>query len=66
MNNFLVMEFHANDVAWWDDLVVGGPAIVDGYIHLDERPGHGLTLNEELARAHLRKGSSFFGHEPYT
>jgi len=65
MNNFLVMEFHANDVPWWDDLVEGEPAITRGFIHLNERPGHGLTLNEEVARAHLAAGSSFFGEAPY-
>lgn len=65
MNNFLVMEFHAQDVPWWDDLVVGGPVIRDGFIHLDERPGHGLELNEDVARAHLKPGSSYFGDEPY-
>lgn len=64
INNFLVMEFHAHDVPWWGDLVTGGPPIVDGFIHLDERPGHGLTLNEEVARAHLKPGSSFFGDAP--
>jgi L-alanine-DL-glutamate epimerase-like enolase superfamily enzyme len=64
MNNFLVMEFHAHDVAWWNDLVVGGAVITDGFIHLDERPGHGLVLNEDVARAHLAPGSSFFGERP--
>jgi L-alanine-DL-glutamate epimerase-like enolase superfamily enzyme len=64
ISNFLVMEYHAHDVEWWGDLVVGGPTIVDGFIKLDERPGHGLTLNEDVAKAHLRKGSSYFGDEP--
>jgi L-alanine-DL-glutamate epimerase-like enolase superfamily enzyme len=61
MNNFLVMEFHAHDVPWWDDLVEGEPAIRDGFIWMNEKPGHGLTLNEEVARAHLKPGHSFFG-----
>ncbi|MEM7021551.1 MAG: mandelate racemase/muconate lactonizing enzyme family protein [Pseudomonadota bacterium] len=65
MNNFLVLEYHAHDVPWWGDLVQGTPVIVDGYIHLDDQPGHGLTLNEDVARAHLKPGSSFFGDEPY-
>jgi L-alanine-DL-glutamate epimerase-like enolase superfamily enzyme len=64
MNNFLVMEFHAHDVPWWNDLVVGGAVITDGFIHLDDRPGHGLTLNEDVARAHLVPGASFFGENP--
>jgi L-alanine-DL-glutamate epimerase-like enolase superfamily enzyme len=61
MNNFLVMEFHAHDVPWWDDLVEGEPAIRDGFIWMNERPGHGLTLNEAVAKAHLKPGHSFFG-----
>jgi L-alanine-DL-glutamate epimerase-like enolase superfamily enzyme len=64
MNNFLVMEYHAHDVPWWDDLAQGGPVITHGYIHLTDQPGHGLTLNENVARAHLRPGSSFFGDGP--
>ncbi len=61
MNNFLVMEFHAHDVPWWADVVEGEPAIKNGFIYLDERPGHGLTLNEEVARAHSKPGHAFFG-----
>lgn len=64
MKNFLVMEFHAADVPWWGDLTDGGGAIVDGFIHLTDAPGHGLTLNEDVARAHLKPGSSFFGDAP--
>ncbi len=26
--------------------------------------GHGLTLNEDVARAHLKPGTSFFGDTP--
>jgi L-alanine-DL-glutamate epimerase-like enolase superfamily enzyme len=65
MNNFLVMEFHAADVAWWDDLVEGEPTITQGFIHLNDAPGHGLTLNEDVARAHLKPGYAFFGETPW-
>jgi len=58
------MEFHAHDVEWWSAMVDGGPPIVDGYIHLNDRPGHGLTLNEDVARAHLQPGTKYFGDEP--
>ncbi len=64
MNNFLVMEFHSTDVPWWDDLVDGEKAIRDGFIRLGEAPGHGLTLNEDVARGHLKPGTSFFGDAP--
>lgn len=64
MNNFLVMEYHAHDVPWWNDLVRGGKVLHDGYITLDDQPGHGLELDEDVARAHLMPGSSFFGDNP--
>jgi len=64
MNNFLVMEFHAADVLWWDDLVTGEKTIRDGFIRLGDAAGHGLTLNEDVARAHLKPGTSFFGDAP--
>jgi L-alanine-DL-glutamate epimerase-like enolase superfamily enzyme len=64
MQNFPVMEFHAHDVPWWGGLVGEPQLIRDGFIRLDDRPGHGLTLNEDIARAHLAPGSSFFGEMP--
>ena len=71
MGNFLVMEFHAHDVPWWDDLVAGaegtaGPTIVDGFIHLTDAPGHGLILNEDVAREHVADGFSYFGETAHT
>jgi L-alanine-DL-glutamate epimerase-like enolase superfamily enzyme len=61
MRNFTTIEFHAQDIPWWDDLALGGaPLIQGGYITLPEAPGLGLELNEEVARAHLAPGSGFF------
>ena len=64
ISNFLVMEYHAHDVPWWGALV-HEETLKNGYIALNDRPGHGLTLNEDVARAHLKKGSSYFGESPY-
>ena len=60
MRNFTVLEFHGQDVPWWSDMVLGGAVIEGGYIALPDGPGLGLTLNEEVARAHLAEGSTFF------
>ena len=61
MRNFSVIEFHAQDVPWWNDLVLGGePLIQNGYITLPDKPGLGLELNEDVARAHLSRGATFF------
>lgn len=61
MNNFLVMEYHAHDVPWWADVVQEPAVITNGFIYLNEAPGHGLTLNEDVARAHAKPGHEFFG-----
>jgi len=61
MRNFTVIEFHGQDVPWWDDLVLGDkPLIKDGYITLSDKPGLGIELNEEVARAHMAKDTTFF------
>lgn len=60
--NFLVLEFHASDVPFWNDLVEGipKPIIRSGTIPLPEKPGLGVTLNEEVARRYARPGEPFF------
>lgn len=60
--NFLVLEFHASDVPFWNDLVDGipKPIIRDGMIRLPDKPGLGVTLNEQVARQYARKGEPFF------
>jgi L-alanine-DL-glutamate epimerase-like enolase superfamily enzyme len=60
--NFLVLEYHASQVPFWNDLVEGvaKPLIQDGYIQVPEGPGLGVTLNEEVARRYARKGEPFF------
>jgi L-alanine-DL-glutamate epimerase-like enolase superfamily enzyme len=60
--NFLALEFHASDVPFWNDLVEGTtqPIIQNGFISVPEKPGLGVTLNEEVARRYARKGEPFF------
>lgn len=60
--NFLALEFHASDVPFWDELVTGipRPVIQNGFIHLPEGPGLGVSLKEEVARRYARKGEPFF------
>lgn len=60
--NFLVLEFHAAHVPFWNDLIDGleQPVIQDGFIRLPEKPGLGVKLNEEVARKYARKGEPFF------
>jgi len=60
--NFLVLEFHASDVPFWNDLVDGipKPIIQNGYLGVPDGPGLGVRLNEEVARKYARKGEPFF------
>jgi L-alanine-DL-glutamate epimerase-like enolase superfamily enzyme len=62
MNNFLAMENHAVDVPWWDTLVEGveKPIINHGFITVPDKPGLGVTLNDEAIKEHLVPGTGFF------
>ncbi len=54
--NFYVLENHAVDLPWWDDLIDGidKPLIVDGFAAVPEAPGLGFgDLNEEAIRSHM-------------
>jgi L-alanine-DL-glutamate epimerase-like enolase superfamily enzyme len=53
--NFLVLENHSVDVSWWDDLAQGisKPIVDHGFIKVPEKPGLGLTLNDEVMKQHL-------------
>lgn len=45
--NFGVLEFHARDIDWWDDLLVrSDPLVRDGYITVPNGPGLGIQLDE--------------------
>ena len=58
--NFDVLEYHALEVDWWDDLHTSDPLIEDGYIEVPERPGLGIELDEEVVEDHLLDGESGF------
>jgi L-alanine-DL-glutamate epimerase-like enolase superfamily enzyme len=59
--NFLVLENHSVDVPWWGDLVEGieKPIINHGFIPVPEKPGLGVTLNEEVVKQHLLEPGYF-------
>jgi L-alanine-DL-glutamate epimerase-like enolase superfamily enzyme len=61
MPNFDVLEFHALEVPWWEDLLVdAAPIIEDGYITVPEAPGLGIELDRDVAADHLLTGTSLF------
>jgi L-alanine-DL-glutamate epimerase-like enolase superfamily enzyme len=64
--NFLALENHSLDVPWWSDLVEGveKPIVHHGWIAVPEKPGLGITLNEEVVKEHLLPGTSYFPPTP--
>lgn len=59
--NFLLLEFHALDIPWWNDLCVGdAPFVANGYMNVSERPGIGIELNDDFAKTLLWNGDSYF------
>ena len=59
--NFLALEHHSFDVPWWGDLVDGveKPIVNKGFITVPDRPGLGITLNEEAVKQHLLEPGYF-------
>jgi L-alanine-DL-glutamate epimerase-like enolase superfamily enzyme len=55
MSNFMVLEYHAVDIPWWQDLVTGvhKPLIENGYEAVPDTPGLGIELNEAVVKEHL-------------
>lgn len=65
--NFLALENHSLDVPWWSSLVqegVNSPIVNHGWIEVPDRPGLGVTLNDDVVRQHLAPGTGYF--EPTT
>jgi L-alanine-DL-glutamate epimerase-like enolase superfamily enzyme len=58
--NLLAMEFHAIGVPWWGDLVEEGPLFEDGYAEIPDRPGLGVTPNEDAIVEHAKVGETYF------
>ena len=59
--NFLLLEFHAMDIPWWNDLCDGDkPFVENGYMTVSERPGNGVELNDDVAKSLLWNGDTYF------
>ncbi|MFN8094009.1 MAG: mandelate racemase/muconate lactonizing enzyme family protein [Vicinamibacteria bacterium] len=66
--NFLVMEHHNVDDAWYDAVVKGGPKPLmgpDGCIGVPDGPGLGIELDEEAIRSQLKEpAKEYFAPTP--
>lgn len=59
--NFLVLEFHWLHRDYWSTIIQEKTDIIqDGYIHLDDRPGIGVELDEEVGRRYQFPGTTWF------
>lgn len=59
--NFLVLEFHWFHRDYWSTITTDKRDIIrNGRIALTDRPGIGLELDEEVARAHQYPGTTWF------
>jgi L-alanine-DL-glutamate epimerase-like enolase superfamily enzyme len=60
-DNFLVLENHSVDVPWWSDLVDGveKPIVNKGFVTVPDKPGFGITLNDEVMKQHLLEPGYF-------
>jgi galactonate dehydratase len=59
--NFLILEFHWLHRPYWTTITQEGEDIIkDGYIEMTDRPGIGLELDEEVAKAHQWPGTGWF------
>jgi L-alanine-DL-glutamate epimerase-like enolase superfamily enzyme len=61
MRDFRVHEL-ARYIDWWQDLVIrDGPMFEGGYLTIQDKPGYGIELNPDVARAHLAPGEVWWG-----
>jgi len=65
--NFLALENHSLDVPWWSSMVqeyMSSPVVNHGWIEVPDRPGLGVTLNDDVVRQHLAPGTGYFEPTP--
>ncbi|MGZ0747327.1 mandelate racemase/muconate lactonizing enzyme family protein [Haloparvum sp. AD34] len=56
-----VLEYHALEVDWWEDLISREePIIQDGYIDVPTASGLGIELDDSVVAEHLLEGTSGF------
>ena len=60
------LKNHSLDVPFWQDLVTGieKPIVNKGFINVPDKPGLGVTLNDEEVKRHLKPGTAYFDPTP--
>ena len=64
--NFISLEHHSVDVAWWEDMVTGPekPIHHKGFATPPDKPGLGIELVDEVVKAHLKPGTQYVAPTP--
>ncbi|AWB28111.1 mandelate racemase/muconate lactonizing enzyme family protein [Halococcoides cellulosivorans] len=57
VSNTLAVEFHSEDLDWWDELVEER-VIVDGQIPVPDDPGLGVTVDRDVLAEHALSGET--------
>ena len=61
MRSFRIHEL-AKYIDWWQDLVIHeGPIFDGGYLTIQDKPGYGVEINPDVAKAHLAPGETWWG-----
>ena len=51
----------AKYIDWWQDLVIHeGPIFDGGYLTIQDKPGYGVEINPDVAKAHLAPGETWW------
>lgn len=62
IRDFLAVETITGQGGWMDQLLkLDGPYIREGFVAVTDRPGLGVDINEDVARAHLAPGEAWWG-----
>ncbi len=62
IRDYLTCETITGQGGWMDQLLqLDGPYIQNGFIQVSEKPGLGVELNPDVAKAHLAPGEAWWG-----
>jgi galactonate dehydratase len=53
LKNFRLLEFQWGEIGWRSDLITPAERFDNGRLHVPDRPGIGIELDDRVARAHL-------------
>ena len=62
IRDYIALETITGEGGWMDQvLLLDGPYIKDGFITVSDKPGLGIELNQDIVRAHLAPGETWWG-----